>query len=305
MIKTNITDLTIPLNVPPDKIATYEKNFLAATQKTGRLFLFAADQKIEHLNHDFVGPNITPECAGPEHLFSVARGGRIGAFATHLGLITRYAHAYKDTPYIVKLNGKTNIIPTKSADPLSNLLYTVEQAVACKNWHNINIVGVGYTLYLGSEHESTMLEQAAQVIMHAHAYGLLTVLWIYPRGKHVVNEADAALLAGAAGVATALGADFVKIVQPENNHLTQAVTAAGNTGVICAGGAAKNDLALLQTIHAQLAQGARGAAIGRNIFQQPHDLAVARCNALAALVFDGASVQDAAKLLMPLEQGAK
>ena len=46
----------------------------------------------------------------------------------------------------------------------------------------VNVVGLGYTIYLGSEYEATMMAEAGELIAEAHAEGLLGVLWIYPRG---------------------------------------------------------------------------------------------------------------------------
>ena len=79
----------------------------------------------------------------------------------------------------------------------------------------LNILAVGYTIYLGSEHEATMLHQAARIIYDAHQHGLITVLWIYPRGKAVADEKDPHLIAGATGVAACLGSDFVKVNYPK------------------------------------------------------------------------------------------
>ena len=52
----------------------------------------------------------------------------------------------------------------------------------------VNVVGIGYTIYLGSEYESTMMAEAGELIAQAHANGLIVVLWIYPRGKAVKAE---------------------------------------------------------------------------------------------------------------------
>ena len=43
------------------------------------------------------------------------------------------------------------------------------------------------------------------------------MLWIYPRGKAVADEKDAHLIAGAAGAAACLGADFVKCNPPKGD----------------------------------------------------------------------------------------
>lgn len=37
--------------------------------------------------------------------------------------------------------------------------------------NGVNIVGLGYTIYLGSEYESTMLAEAGELIAAAHANG--------------------------------------------------------------------------------------------------------------------------------------
>ena len=88
-----------------------------------------------------------------------------------------------------------------------------------------------------------MLTEAAQFIRQAHEQGMISVVWMYPRGKAVPNEKDPQLIAGAAGVAGCLGADFAKVNYPDAwEGMTQpesfkiAVEAAGRTGIICSGG---------------------------------------------------------------------
>lgn len=298
-------DIHVPLSVPNEKRSRYIENFLIATKNTGRLLLFAADQKIEHLNEDFTGENIPEECGDPENLFTIAAKARIGAFATHMGLIDRYAADYRNIPYVVKLNGKTNLVPTVMQDPLSLALTTVEDVAACAQAATLQIVGVGYTIYLGSRYENQMLTQAAQIIHQAHAQGMLVILWIYPRGQAVIDERSRDIIAGAAGVGAALGADFVKVNPPqaavsfERAQLLKIATrAAGRTGVICSGGSLKTEREFLEELFHQLhIGGAQGAAIGRNIFQRPLNQAIKFCDALAALVIDDADVQTGIELL--------
>ena len=271
----------------------------------GRLFIFAADQKIEHLNKDFYGNNLPAEIAAPQYLFEIASNARIGAFATHMGLIARYAADYPSVRYLVKLNGKTNLLSSAQADPMSALLTSVSQVVEFKKTTGLDIVGVGYTIYLGSEHESSMLAIASMVIEEAHRHGLLVVLWIYPRGKSVPDERHPDVIAGAAGVAVSLGADFVKVNAPSAHSalesaqfLKQATVAAGNTQVLCAGGSLKDGRTFLQDLHDQIhIGGTSGVAIGRNIFQKPLVQALAFCKAVSAIVYDNTDVFTAQKLL--------
>ena len=285
-----------PSSVPKAMEELYKQNLSKATHKTGRLFLFAGDQKIEHLNADFHG--FAPEAADPEYMFVLAGQIRIGVFAAQLGLIARYGAAYRDVPFLVKMNGKTNLVGLDIDDPMSYPLSTVADVVRLRDEHKLKIYGVGMTVYLGSRYEGQMLAAAARLVLDAHAQGLLCVLWMYPRGKAVKNERSEAIIAGAAGVAHALGADFVKVNPPVNDQgealpelLLQATMAAGMTRVICSGGASVDPKEFLTTLHGQLHTGeTRGVAIGRNIYQKSQLEAEAFCAAVALLVYDNADL---------------
>ena len=127
----------------------------------------------------------------------------------------------------------------------------------------VNIVGIGYTIYLGSEYESTMMAEAGELIAQAHANGLLVVLWIYPRGKAVKAEKDPALIAGAAGL-------------------------------VCAGGSTVDAETFLTQLYDQIhTGGAVGNATGRNIHQRSLDEAVRLTKAISAITLADYSVEDA------------
>ncbi len=294
----------IPLDVPADRRGDFLRNYQCATHGSGRLMLFAGDQKVEHLNDDFHGEGISPDDGDPEHLFRIASRGKIGAFATHLGLISRYGADYPAIPYLVKLNGKTNLVGSDLRDPVSLRWHTMEQVMDFKKSTDLPILGVGYTLYPGSSFEADMLREASQVVYRAHQEGLLTVLWIYPRGRSVTNERDPHLIAGAAGLGASLGSDFVKINSPSGpgfdsaEALKEAVVAAGRTKVLCAGGSATDPMKFLSQLYDQIhVGGASGNATGRNIHQKSLEDAIRMCNAIYALTVEDASVETAFSLL--------
>jgi DhnA family fructose-bisphosphate aldolase class Ia len=296
-------DVMVPLDVPRALKENYIKNYLTITKNSGRLMLFAGDQKVEHLNSDFYGEGIHPDDGDPEHLFRIASQAKIGVFATQLGLIARYGMDYRDIPYLVKLNSKTNLVKTSQCDPFSNQWIDVEQVMSFCNQSGLNVLAVGYTVYLGSEYEKEMLHQAAQIVYNAHQYGLITVLWVYPRGKAVTDEKDPHLIAGATGVAACLGCDFVKVNYPkkqgyESKELFKAaVAAAGRTKVVCAGGSSVDVKAFLQRLHDQIfISGAAGNATGRNIHQKSLKDAICMCNAIYAITVEDASVEEALKI---------
>jgi len=299
-------EISVPADVPDELIETYLDNMRAATNGTGSMNLFACDQKIEHLNDDFYdgGKNIPLSSNDPKHLFDIgARAhaeGTIGVLAGQLGLISMYARDYPEIPYLVKLNSKSHVVKTNQRDPISQSMWDMDDVMSLVH-NGINVVGIGYTIYIGSEYEHEMLTEAAQFIRQAHELGMISVVWMYPRGKAVEDEKDPQLISGAAGVAACIGADFAKVnyprawdgmTQPESFRI--AVEAAGRTGIICSGGGSLAPRDFLPRLHDQVnISGCRGAATGRNIHQKQTDEAVRMTAACHAIICDGASVDDA------------
>ena len=295
-------DVKVPVDVLPEAREEYIENYLKATRGTGRLMLFACDQKIEHLNKDFDDHGIDISDGEPEHLFKIGSQGICGVLAGQRGLIARYAADYPEINYLVKMNSKTNLVKTAQEDPYSPQLHDLEAVLAMRA-AGVNIVGLGYTIYLGSEYEATMMAEAGELIAQAHANGLLVVLWIYPRGKAVTAEKDPDLIAGAAGVALCLGADFVKVNPPKPEGedtrtpaeaLKIASMAAGRTGLVCAGGSTVDAETFLTQLWEQIhIGGACGNATGRNIHQRSLDEAVRLTKAISAITLADYSVEDA------------
>ena len=293
----------VPCDVAPELRDEYITNYMKATRGTGRLMLFACDQKIEHLNKDFYGEGIDEADLDPEHLFKIGTQGICGVVAGQRGLIAQYAADYPDANYLVKMNSKTNIVGIDQEDPYSPQLYDFDAILAMRE-AGVNIVGLGYTIYLGSDYEATMMAEAGELIAQAHANGMLVVLWIYPRGKAVKAEKDPDLIAGAAGVALCLGADFVKVnpPKPEDGRtpaeaLKIASTAAGRTGLVCAGGSTVDAETFLSQLYDQIhVGGACGNATGRNIHQRSLDEAIRLTKAISAITLADYSVADALKV---------
>jgi len=117
------------------------------------------------------------------------------------------------------------------------------------------------------------------------------VLWMYPRGKAVADEKSAHLIAGAAGAAACLGADFVKVNPPKGDasgssaeKLAEACNAAGRTRLVCAGGSTVDATTFLTQLWEQIhVGGATGNATGRNIHQRSLDEAVRLTKAISAI----------------------
>ena len=296
-------EIKIPLSVPDSKKSLYRQNYSTLTNNSGRLFLIADDQKLEHLNDDFFGRGISLEDNDPEHLFKIAANSNGGVLAAHLGLISRYGADYRQLPYIVKLNGKTNLGANDEKNS-AQCLWDISDVLKFKKQSGLKIVAAGYTLYLGGKYEAEMLAAAAKLIFEAHSAGLAAILWIYPRAKGI-NEENIHIIAGAAGVAAILDADFTKLKYPYNTKnkkktaqdYREVTLAAGRTKVICVGGEKKAAAEMFEELKNQLEiSHTSGLAVGRNIHQRSLAEATNFSKALASIIFKNYDLKKAKEI---------
>ena len=296
----------VPADGSPEARENYIENYMKATRGTGRLMLFACDQKIEHLNKDFYGEGIDPSDLEPEHLFEIGSKGTIGILAGQRGLIAQYANDYPEINYLVKMNSKTNLVKGAQDDPYSPQLYDLEAVLAMKD-AGVNIVGIGYTIYLGSEYESTMMAEAGELIAEAHAQVLSWCSDLSRAARQCPTRRILIFIAGAAGVALCLGADFVKVNPPKATDGQTSTEGSKDrfdrcrrrTGLVCAGGSKEDASVFLSDLYDQIhIGGACGNATGRNIHMRSTEEAVRLTKAISAITLGDYSVEDALAVFM-------
>jgi class I fructose-bisphosphate aldolase len=200
---------------------------------------------------------------------NIAVSGGYNAIVLQEGIAEKYYYPdFKDKiPLILKLNGKSSLV---GGDPISRQICSVEEAA------RLGAVGVGYTIYLGSKHESEMLKEFSEIEDRAHKKGLVVLVWVYPRGSAVKDEASPEITAYAARIALEMGADIAKIKYCGSKECFQkAVEAAGKTKVVLSGGPkTKNPDEFLETLKNVMAAGAIGVAVGRNVWQNEEPLEI-------------------------------
>ena len=135
---------------------------IAKLLKNGKAFILAYDQGMEHGPADFTDDNVNPE-----DIIKLANKLKVTGFAVQKGIAEKYRKRIK-VPLIVKLNGKTNLV---QGEAVSKQLCSVKEAIKLK------AAAVGYTIYLGSEHEEEMMVEFAKIEEEAHAKGLPVILW--------------------------------------------------------------------------------------------------------------------------------
>ena len=257
----------------PDRMAPFLRD--------GRSVLLAYDQGLEHgPSTDFNEKNIDPTM-----IMDTASKGGFNGVVFQKGVAERFYDG--KVPLILKLNGKSAL---PKGEPVSRQVCSVEQAVS------LGAKGVGYTIYLGSEHEPKMFHEFGKIQEQAHEAGLPAIAWIYPRGAAVQNDTSKEVVAYAARTGLELGADAVKIKYTgDPSTFSWAVKAAAGVKVFMSGGPkAPTDEDFLRQVRGVMDAGATGLAVGRNVWQNQDPLRMAEM--LKRIIFEGASVDLAQKV---------
>jgi class I fructose-bisphosphate aldolase len=151
---------------------------------------------------------------------------------------------------------------------------------------------VGFTVYGGSNHEVEMFEEFREAQQACRDYDIPMVMWSYPRGQGLKNDTAPDTIAYATRLALEIGADMVKVKYPGSPEaMSHAVNMAGKMPVVMSGGSKITDEDFLQTVRASMDAGAKGLAVGRNIWQR--DNAVEMLDMLEQVIFEDASVEAA------------
>jgi class I fructose-bisphosphate aldolase len=180
---------------------------------TGYLSILPVDQGIEHSGAASFSPN--PEYFDPVNIVRLAHEGGCNAVASTLGVLGAVARDYAHRiPFIVKLNH--NELLTYPAIYDETVYASVKQAF------EMGAVGVGATIYFGTENSRRQITEISQAFQRAHELGMFTVLWCYLRNpafktKDQDFHVAADLTSQANHIGVTIEADIIKQKQPEND----------------------------------------------------------------------------------------
>ncbi|VTT86501.1 Fructose-bisphosphate aldolase, archaeal class I [Halorubrum sp. DM2] len=249
--------------------------------RDGKSLILAYDHGLEHGPVDFE-PN--PDTADPERLFELATHDAVTALAVQKGIAEAYYPDYEnDVNLLLKLNGTSNLW---MGEPDSPVNCSAEYAAG------LGADAIGFTLYGGSNHEVEMAEEFREAQESAREHEMGVVMWSYPRGQGVKNDTSSDTISYAARLGLELGADLVKVKYPGSAEaMGEAVRMAGATEVVMSGGTMRDDAAFLRNVSEAIEAGARGLAVGRNVFQRDDPERI--LDALEAVVFEEADPEAA------------
>src|SRR3954469_5292104 len=274
---------------------------------TGYVSILPVDQGIEHSAGASFAKN--PAYFDPENIVKLAIDGGCNAVASTLGVLgsvaRRYAHKI---PFIVKFNHNEFLTYPNKFDQIPFARVDAAFEMGC--------VGLGATIYFGSDESTRQLQQVSEAFERAHELGMFTVLWCYLRNPGFkTKEADYHTSADLTGQANHLGvtieADIIKQKLPENNGGFNAVKFGktdkkvysdlttdnpidltryqvancymGRAGLINSGGASSGESDLKEAVKTAVNNkraGGMGLISGRKAFQRPLKEGVGLLNAI-------------------------
>ncbi len=162
---------------------------------------------------------------------------------------------------IVHLSGSTALSPDPNR---KELVASPEHAI------RLGATAVSVHVNLASPAEPEMLKDLGWVSEQCQAWGLPLLAMMYVRDGSRESEFNPEKVAHAARVAEELGADIVKVNYTGSAESFSRVVSAVHVPVIIAGGPKTGSVGeLLATVREAVLAGAKGVAIGRNIFEDP------------------------------------
>jgi len=239
---------------------------LSKITRNGKAFYLAYDQGME------LSPSVfDDESVDPQKILEIAIDGNFTGVIFQKGIAEKYysnTEFVQKVPLILKLNGKTNLVNPR--DPYSPQICSVEEAIS------IGASAVGYTVYVGSSHESQMFSEFSKIEQEAHSKDIPLIGWMYLKGPGTLGKEVGELTAYAARLGLEMGADIIKIKYPGSEEsLRWAVESAGKTKVVVSGGIKANEKEFLNEAQTVIDAGCIGMAVGRNIWQAENPTRIA------------------------------
>ncbi len=189
----------------------------------------------------------------------VVTAGADGIIASY-GTIRDHADAFGDARRILKLDIKTlSVGPYRDGDHA--VCWTVEDAA------RIGAHAVLSFVQVGCPDELTAVSAAARIAAACDAAGMPYVCEIMPiESEHYPDPYDPIAIGACARVAAELGAHIVKTTIPRPASAIDVAVGCGRPVFLAGGDPQPTEAGFLDQIRAGIDAGARGVAVGRNVW---------------------------------------
>lgn len=210
-----------------------------------------------------------------------------GLFVTR-GVLRSCIEPGISTPIILRVSGGTSVV---GKDLANEVITTSVQEIL-----RLNATAVGLSIFVGSDYEKDSLQNLALLVDACEEYGI-PVMAVTAVGKEL-EKRTARYLALSCRIAAELGAKIVKTYYCAEDF--DKVTHGCPVPVVMAGGPkCETELEVFEFVHDGLQKGAIGVNLGRNVWQDPHPVAMMR--ALHAVIHEKAKPREALELYQTLK----
>jgi fructose-bisphosphate aldolase, class I len=257
------------------------QKILNITARDGKALVLAMD-------HGRTG-GITPGIEQPDRVFDQVLEEGADALMTSFGILKQYASVLAGrVPTILRVDGGISLYQHDWLDYDEwRLMYSLEDA------HALGASGVIVMTFIGAGCELQTLDITARVSAAALNSDLVVMSEALPvKCERIPDPLDAGAMASAGRLAFEHGADVIKNYYTGSTESFRTVTESIPIPVMIAGGIqSDNDRTILQSVKDAMDAGARGAVIGRNIWQHANPAGMTR--ALSRIIHEDTEVNEA------------
>jgi putative autoinducer-2 (AI-2) aldolase len=201
-----------------------------------------------------------------------------GLFVTR-GVLRAAVDPKNCPPIILRVSGGTSIIGKDLAHEA--ITTSMEEAV------RLNVAAVGMSVFVGSDYEYDSLVNLGKLVDEGQKFGI-PVMAVTAVGKEL-GKRDARYLSLCCRIAAEFGATIVKTYWCEN--FDRVVNGCPVPVVMAGGPKCETEREVFDFVHDGMQKGAIGLNLGRNVWQNPHPVAMMK--ALRAVVHEKALGKEA------------
>lgn len=252
--------------------------------------IFQSDGKAFIVAMDHAGAmGVLPGLENPGKTLELVVSAGADAILTTYGVATRFATEMGSAGLILRADGGGTSLAKERGG--MSLVYDALDAL------RIGADAVGVMGMPGSRFEAETLPYLSALVGQCQEWNLPVMAETLPGGfEDPATMWTPENIGFACRIGAELGADFIKTqYSGDKESFRRIVDTTYVPIVILGGGKIKNEKDLLTVVYDALQAGAKGVAIGRNIYQHSHPDKITR--AIAAVIHDGATVTQAEKAL--------
>ncbi|MFH1768511.1 MAG: 3-hydroxy-5-phosphonooxypentane-2,4-dione thiolase [Candidatus Omnitrophota bacterium] len=199
------------------------------------------------------------------------------------GVLRAEIDPYNTKPVVLRVSGCTSMVGKDLAN--EELTTSIEEII------RLNVSAVGVSVFVGSDYEKETLKNLSCLVNQCENYAI-PVMAVTAVGKEM-EKREARYLALSCRIAAELGARVVKTYWCDKDF--DKVVGGCPVPVIMAGGPkCETERDVFEFVHDGMQRGAVGINLGRNVWQSPYPVAMAK--ALRAIVHENAAVKQAEEI---------